>query len=231
MLFDLRSRGRRTTVRVIYVLLAIVMLSGLILVGVGTGNNNGGLLNAFTNNGSGNNNGQSQAIIKQTNHALKATKANPKSPAAWASLVEARWSEGNSGPNYNSTTGAYTKSGKAQIKLALTAWDKYLTLTNDKPQLTVATLAAKAGRIVSQWTTASEAWQYVVSSASGSSSPNAFLCLALTSYAAGNTRTGDLATAKTISLAPKLQKLTLKQELKAAKKTKTTAEGYATEGC
>lgn len=91
MLFDLRSRGRRTTVRVIYVLLALVMLSGLILVGVGTGNDNGGLLNAFTNNGSGNGS-QNSAINTQTRNALKATKANPNSKEAWRSLVNARWS-------------------------------------------------------------------------------------------------------------------------------------------
>ena len=51
MLFDLRSRGRRHTVRVIYLFLALVMASGLVLVGVGTGSS-GGLLNAFTNGSS-----------------------------------------------------------------------------------------------------------------------------------------------------------------------------------
>jgi hypothetical protein len=232
MLFDLRSRGRRTTVRVIYVILALVMLSGLILVGVGTGNNNGGLLNAFTNNGSSTkNNGVPQAIVNQTNQALKATKANPKSSAAWAKLVQARWSEAGSGPNYNTSTEAYTKSGKVQLELALTAWDKYLTLTNDKPNANVSTLAARAGVIVAQWTTASEAWQYVVTGSAGSGSASGFLCLAFTSYAAGNTRTGDLASTKTISIAPKLQKLQLKQELTAAQKSKTTAQGYAAAAC
>ena len=34
MLFDLRSRGRRTTVRGVYLLLAILMGGGLILFGV-----------------------------------------------------------------------------------------------------------------------------------------------------------------------------------------------------
>jgi hypothetical protein len=231
MLFDLRSRGRRTTVRIIYLLLALVMLSGLILVGVGTGNNNGGLLNAFTNNGSGSSGGQSKAILNQTRKALKATTANPKSPGAWAKLVQARWSEAGSGNNYNTTTEAYTASGKKQLKLALAAWDKYLPLTNDKPSINVSTLAARAGVIVADWPTSSNAWQYVVSGEAGSSSAQAFLCLAFTSYASGNSRTGDLASAKVVTVAPKLQRLQLKQELKAAKKTKTTAEEYATEEC
>ena len=49
MLFDLRSRGRRRAVRVIYVGLAVLMFGGLVLFGVGAGNGLGGLLNAFTN--------------------------------------------------------------------------------------------------------------------------------------------------------------------------------------
>ena len=51
MLFDLRSRGRRRTVQVVYLGLAILFGGGLILFGVGTGSG-GGLLNAFTGNGS-----------------------------------------------------------------------------------------------------------------------------------------------------------------------------------
>jgi hypothetical protein len=231
MLFDLRSRGRRTTVRVIYVLLALVMLSGLILVGVGTGNNNGGLLNAFTNNGSSNNSGQSQAILNQTRKAIKATEKKPTSPAAWSLLVQARWSEAGSGPNYDTSTSTYTASGKKQLKLALTAWDKYLQVSKDKPSVEIAHLAAEAGTLVSQWSVASNAWQYVVADESGASSAEGFLCLAFTSYAGGNSRTGDLASTKAVSAAPKLQKLQLKSALKAAKKTKATAQEYAQAEC
>jgi ABC-type lipoprotein release transport system permease subunit len=125
MLFDLRSRRRRTFVRIIYVMLAVVMVSGLILVGVGTGGSNNGLLNAFTNNGSGGTGSQNAAINKQTEQALKATKQNPNSMAAWRKLVVARWSAAGVSPgNFNSATSTYTASGKKQLKLALTAWDK-----------------------------------------------------------------------------------------------------------
>jgi len=53
MLFDLRGRGRRRTVQVVYLGLAVLMFVGLVLFGVGAGNGFGGLLNAFTGNGSG----------------------------------------------------------------------------------------------------------------------------------------------------------------------------------
>ena len=81
MLFDLRSRGRRRTVQVVYLGLALILGGGLILFGVGAGNGIGGLLNAFTGNGSGNS--QSQAISQQEKNALKQIKLNPNDAAAW----------------------------------------------------------------------------------------------------------------------------------------------------
>ena len=87
MLFDLRSRGRRRTVQVVYLGLAVLIGGGLILFGVGTGSGTGGLLNAFTGNGSGN--AQSQAISQQEKNADKQVKVNPNNAAAWAELGSA----------------------------------------------------------------------------------------------------------------------------------------------
>ena len=53
MLFDLRGRGRRRTVQVIYLGLALIFLLGFVGFGVGVGGGGGGLINALTeNNGS-----------------------------------------------------------------------------------------------------------------------------------------------------------------------------------
>ena len=89
MLFDLRGRGRRRTVQVIYLGLAIILGGGLVLFGVGTGSGNGGLLNAF---GGGSNN-QSSQISSAEKTALKQTQKNPSNPAAWAALETARGNE------------------------------------------------------------------------------------------------------------------------------------------
>ena len=51
MLFDLRGRGRRRTVQVIYATLAILLGGGLVLFGIG-GGTNGGLFDAIGGNGS-----------------------------------------------------------------------------------------------------------------------------------------------------------------------------------
>src|ERR1700726_1577349 len=125
MLFDLRTRGRRRTVQVIYLFLALIMLSGLLLVGVGTGSG-GGILNAFTNNGSGSN--QSAVVSAQEKQALKATQLNPNDPSGWRSLVIARWSTATQSPDYNSSTGQFTAAGKRELTATTQAWQRYLQL-------------------------------------------------------------------------------------------------------
>lgn len=218
MLFDLRSRGRRRTVQVIYLGLALLMLGGLVLFGVGAGNGFGGLLNAFTNNGSSS--GQTAAINQQTKAALKATQQNPSSPTAWSSLVQAYWTAAGEGSNYNSTTGTYTASGKRELAKATQAWQHYLTLAQ-APNFDVAILAARAYAQLSQFKDEAAAWQFVTQSQP--TAVKGYECLAFSAYAAKQNRLGDLAAGKALKLAPKLQQLTLKQAF-AASKTQT---GYA----
>jgi len=218
MLFDLRSRGRRRTVQVIYSILALVMLGGLVLFGVGAGNGIGGLLNAFTNNASNNNH---QAIDQQTRAALRATRLHPNSAHSWAALVQARWSAAGTGSNYDNTTQTYTNSGKVQLRAATHAFERYRVLSNP-PSASVATLAARAYTTLSDWGGAANAWEYVANAEPTAPSP--FVCLAATAYAAKQTRKGDLAAAQAVSLAPKLQRLQLKQELTAAKTSTTLAQ-------
>jgi hypothetical protein len=231
MLFDLRSRGRRTTVRVIYLGLAIVMVSGLVLVGVGTGSNQGGLLNAFTNNGSGG--GASSAYEQQVQQAVKGIKKTPNSAAAWSALAQARWGAASSGSNFDTTTGTYTKTGKQQLALAASAYNHYLKLSNNKPSAGLAQLAAGIYQNLAQYKNEAQAWNATVASLPSNSTAalKPLLCLALASYAGGQTAKGDLAAAAAVKLSPKLQKLTLQSELKAAKATPTTAKETLVADC
>src|SRR5436305_14787563 len=102
MLFDLRSRGRRRTVQAVYLTLALLMGGGLVLFGVGAGNGFGGILNAFT--GGGSSGAQKQVVSQQEKAALRATRLNPENAAAWASLVQARWTSAGQGSNYDTAT-------------------------------------------------------------------------------------------------------------------------------
>ena len=220
MLFDLRSRGRRRTVQVVYLGLALLMGGGLVLFGVGAGNGLGGLLNAFTGNGSGNN--QSSAISQQEKTAIKETQQNPNSTAAWAALVNARWINATSNTNdYNQSTATFTDAGKKELANTTDAWQRYLALTKN-PDPNLAVLAARAYAQLGDYSNSANAWE--VQSEANPNSAKGYECLAATAYAAKQTRKGDLALAKALTLVPKLSRTTLKQEITAAKTTPSVAQ-------
>ena len=231
MLFDLRSKSRRNTVRVVYILLALVMVSGLLLVGVGTGNNSGGILNAFSNGSS--NSGQNSAIEQQTKAALKSTQKHPDSPAAWKSLVQARWTAAGNGTNYDTATDTYTKSGKQQLNLGVTAWVKYLSLANQKPDLGTSLLAGDIYQALGQWANAGGAWQYVIQTQAAGSSDTirGYECLALNSFAAKQTSKGELAAAAATKLLPKVDQTEWTTTVTSAKSSATDAQQYVADDC
>jgi hypothetical protein len=217
MLFDLRSRGRRRTVQVVYLGLAVLMGGGLVLFGVGAGNGIGGLLNAFTGNGS---NQQGQVVSQAEKTALKQTRLNPTDPAGWSALVSARWESAISGNDYNSTTGAFTTAGHKELVATTAAWQRYQQLTK-QPDPNLAILAARAYGALGQYGPESDAW--AIQAAADPSSAKGYECLAAAAYAAKQTRKGDLALDKALSLVPKLSRNTLKGEIQAAKTTPSVA--------
>ena len=213
MLFDLRSRGRRRTVQVVYLGLAVLMGGGLVLFGVGTGGSGGGLLNAFTGNGSSG--AQSQVISAQETAALRLTKLHPTDPAAWSALVGARYESASSNSaNYNSTTGTFTASGKKELAATTAAWQRYVQLTKS-PDPNLAILAARAYGAIGQYANEATAWE--IQTLASPNEAKGYECLAVSAYAAKQTRKGDLALAKALTLVPKLSRTTLKSQIEAAK--------------
>jgi predicted Zn-dependent protease len=226
MLFDLRSRGRRRTVQGVYLGLAILMGFGLVLFGVGAGNGFGGLLTAFT--GQGSSGAQKQVVSQQEKDALRATQLNPNDPAAWASLVQARWTSAGEGNDYNSTTGVYTATGKQELTDATQAWKRYLALTKN-PDPNVAILAARAYTALDRYAYAASAWE--IEAAASPAQPKPYECLAVTAYAAGQTRKGDLATARALSLLAKGTARTQAQTLLQSAKTSTQTAQQTAQQC
>jgi hypothetical protein len=225
MLFDLRSRGRRTTVRVVYLGLAVLIGGGLILFGVGTGIGGGGLLNAFNGGGS---NGQS-AVSAAERQAEKAVKTDPNSAAAWAQLVQARWTAATTdGSGFDVNTGNFTTHGKSELTRLTQAWQRYLALAKS-PNVLTGILAARAYGSLGDYRGASSAWETIAGI--GASNTSAYECLAVTAYAAGDTRKGDLATAKALSLLPKAQGKAVNTSLQAAKASPSTAKQIAVQNC
>jgi hypothetical protein len=216
VLFDLRSRGRRRTVQVVYLGLALVLGGGLVLFGVGTGSGNGGLLNAFTGNGSNN---QSSAISTQEKAALKQVKADPNSAAAWANLEQARY-ENASSVGYDESTSTYTSAGKKELANTTVAWQRYQALTKN-PSANLAILAANAYGILGQYAAEANAWE--TETEASPSEVKGFECLAISAYAAKQTRKGDLAAAKAATMVPKASRKQLATEIDSAKTTPSVA--------
>ena len=212
MLFDLRSRGRRRTVQGVYLVLALLMGGGLVLFGVGAGNGFGGLLDAFK--GGSSNNAAKATVSQAEKDALRQTQLRPSDPTAWAGLTQARFDSAGQAGNFDTTTNSYTSSGKHELTLATQAWQKYLTLTKT-PDPTLADLVATRTARASDFTTASAAWQIVT--AANPTTSHYYLCWAAAAYAAKETRTGDLAAAKAVSLAPQVQQTVMKTQLQQAK--------------
>jgi hypothetical protein len=219
MLFDLRSRGRRRTVQVVYLGLALLMGGGLVLFGVGAGNGFGGILNAFTGNGSGS--AQTQVVSQAEKDALRQTKLNPSNTAGWSALVQARWTSAGQGNDYNSTTGTFTVAGKKELAGTTQAWQRYLELTKS-PDPNLAILAARAYAALGNYASEAGAWE--IETTADPSAIKGYECLAVSAYAAKQTRKGDLAAAKALSLTPKLGRPTLSQQINAAKTQPSVAQ-------
>jgi tetratricopeptide (TPR) repeat protein len=220
MLFDLRSRGRRRTVQVVYIGLAILIGSGLVLFGVGTGGSGGGLFGALT--GSSSTSGGA-AITSQTKKALAATRKTPSSASAWASLVDARFSAANS-VGYDSSTSTYTPAGKQQLTLLTVAYRRYLKLART-PTVDTITIAAHAYSQLDQYANAADAYQAVLQIQPGNL--KGLECVSFLSYAAGNDDLAELAQAKVLGKLPKSARKEVKAQLQEAK----TDKSVATESC
>lgn len=210
MLFDLKGKRRRA-VQGTYLTLAVLMGAGLVLFGVGS-SVNGGLGNLFGSNGSGSNNGN-QIVQKQIDTANKQLLANPRDAAALKQLVIGHYqlASANSDPN----TGAFTKQGQQELAQASTAWQRYLATTaNPDPQLATYMFQAYTELGLNQPAKAEQAAEIVASA-----QPTAVAYIRIVQYAslAHDSRTVNLATAKALSLTPKAQRATVKQQIAQAK--------------
>jgi hypothetical protein len=215
MLFDLRSRGRRRTVQVIYIGLAVLIGAGLILFGVGTGTGGGGLFGAFT--GGGSSTGAGSANTAAAKKAQANAQKHPNDPASWSRLVQARFSAANSTLD---TAGNYSPAGKQQLQQLTQAWARYEKLVKT-PNSSTAIIAARSFGKLNQYSSASNAWQAVLSSQPNNRS--ALQCTAVMSYAAKDDRVGQLAENRYISsLGKKVPKATIKQVKAQIEAVKTT---------
>jgi hypothetical protein len=213
MLFDLRGRGRRRTIQVIYLFLAVLIGGGLIFFGIGGGSGSGGLLNAVNSNGTS----ASSAFNKRVRADERSANAQPQNPDAWAQLATDRYELALT--NYNQGTGSFSGKAAGDLRGAQQAWNHYLTLKPAHPDPALASKMSLALVGINDIAGATTALEIFV--ASQPPSFGLYAKLAEYAYAAKETRKGDLAAQKAVSLAPKAQQATLKSELDAIKKNPT----------
>jgi len=220
MLFDLRGSGRRTTVKVVYVTLAILMGGGLVFFGIG-GDVNGGLFDAITGSSSGNSSDE-DSFQKRADAAQRRAEANPKDAAAWAEAVRARYQLARAGDNLDPNTGQYTAAGVAQLRIASEDWQKHLALKPDPPDDGVASIMVRAYTVGLNDPVKAVSAQEVVAEARPKS--GTYADLASLAYGAGQLGKGDLAMKKALELADPADRETLKAELQEAKQQAVQAQ-------
>jgi hypothetical protein len=224
VLFDLRGRGRRRTVQVIYLFLALLMGGGLVLFGIG-GNTNGGLFDAITGNGGG---GGNEQIEKDAKNAREAATRDPRNPRVWAVLAEKEYQLAGVDDGFKEDTGQFTGDSRADLVAAERAWDKHLALAGEKPNANTAAIMRNvfSQAALNKPDKAVRAQEIVIEA-----NPNPgfgdYANLAVLAYQAGQSRKGDLAAKKAEDLAPKEQRATVKQSIEAAKTQAITSAAGA----
>jgi tetratricopeptide (TPR) repeat protein len=225
MLFDLRGRGRRRAVRVIYLSLAILMGGGLVLFGIG-GATNGGLIDAIQGNAS--TTSSSDAFKNRVAALEKRTKANPRDSRAWAQLADVRFQSATAGANYDQVNGVYTTKGKAALRSAAAAWQRHLALSPEKPNTRVANEMVQAYGVsgLRNYAEGVKALEFVID-ATPKPTYQTYAQLAVLAHGAKQTRKEKLSTQKALELAPKSQRKTIGDQIKAAEQQ---LDGLATAG-
>jgi hypothetical protein len=215
MLFDLRGRGRRRVVQVIYVTLALLMGGGLVLFGIG-GNTSGGLVDAINGGGSGSTSAD-KVFKKRLKTYEQRAKANPRDAANWSNLARLHFQQAGSGTNFNATQGAYTEKGLAELRAASAAWKRHLAVAGDKPDPNAASLMAQAyGQAgLKQYPDAVKALEVFIDARKAT--PQLYGQLAILAAAAKQDRKSQLAEDKAVSLTPAKQRKDFKAQIDLAK--------------
>jgi hypothetical protein len=211
MLFDLRGSGRRTTVKVVYITLAILMGGGLVLFGIG-GDVSGGLVDAFKGGNDGG--GGNAALEKQIEREQKALGRNPQDVSALKHLIRYEYQLATSQTKEGAV--GFPKEARDELAKAGAYWKRYLDAEKGRPDPSLATVALQVFDVtaLNKPKDAEEAARIVAEDQNTSA---AYIRLVQYASLAGDGRTADLAAAKAVDLAPKSERTAVKAQVKQAK--------------
>jgi hypothetical protein len=208
MLFDLQGKRRRA-VQATYLILAVLMGGGLILFGVGSGSISGGLFDALTGKNSNSSSGANSVVEKRIKSDNRAVALNPQNTTALADLVRAHYQL--AGADEDQQTGIFGSDGKAELRKASDAWQRYLKAAS-KPDSSLALLMMQAYSEIGL-NQAGDAADAATIYAAAHPSPAAYLRVAQYAQKAGRTAVSQRAGQKAIDLAPKNQKKAVEKQV------------------
>ncbi|HWI22749.1 MAG TPA: hypothetical protein VNT22_09065 [Baekduia sp.] len=222
MLFDLRSPGRRFAIKIIYGALALLLGGGLVLFGIGSGTQGGGLFDALSSDSG---KLSDDAFIKRADAQEKRTVANPTA-ANYAELARLRVQSAE----VDEKTGVFTKDGRKQLVLADRAWTAHLQKAGDKPDARAANVIQIAydPAALNQPQKGYTAMEVVVNAQGSKATPQQYVTLAYWAYLAKNTRQAKLAGEKALELTPKDERANIKSALDAYAAQAKEASGQTT---
>ncbi|WP_210491119.1 hypothetical protein [Patulibacter sp. SYSU D01012] len=231
MLFDLRSPGRKRAVQALYVVLALVLVGGTVLFGVGTG-----LPGIF---GGGNNTAQNVDLEEQQQKRLDQVEAqvrrNPQDAKALATLASLRYAAGVA--KYGENDVKMPAAAKPQFEAAATAWEKYLALDPQPIDQSVANrmvtvFQTDALNRPADWadTQAAITQQEEAEAEKNGTKvgPAVYLSLLQAQYAAKRDRQAKITVEKLRAVTPKAQKDAVEDAIKAAKDPSSAAAAGGT---
>lgn len=227
MLFDVRAPGRKRLIQAIYLVLAIVLVGGTILFGVGTG-----LPGIF----GGNNDSGGIDLAKQQREQLekveKQAAAKPKDPALLVQLASLHYAAGVSQIG-DSTATTLPAAARAELVKAADAWQRYLDTDPNPvdPGLANKMVAVYAPDSLNQPKNWADAQGIVTEAAVADAKKrgqkpavNVYLQLLTAQAAAGRKRQAKITADAARSVVPKSQSKELEAAIKTAQDPKAAQQ-------
>jgi tetratricopeptide (TPR) repeat protein len=210
MLFDLSSPGRKTVVRIVYGVLALLFLVGFVGFGIGGEFGSGGIIDSLT--GGGGSGSTADQYEDQIEDAEKTLESDPQNAAALAELARYRYLSGAAQLEQDETTlqVSLTDESEDEFEAALDAWERYLETKPRKPDVTTAQNMVQAYLSVGDIEGAADAQAIVAES---NPSAGLYLRLALYEYSSFDIEAGDAAADKALAEAKGGEKARLEKQL------------------
>lgn len=156
MLFDLSNPRRKTVIRIVYALLALLFAGGFIGFGIGGELGGGGIVDAILGTGSGSTSSQFKDQIEEVEEQLE---SDPDNPRLLAELATLRYQSGRIQLEADQETGqpVVTEDARSEFDKAFDAWARYLQTDPKKPDPGAAASMRDAYTLVGDYAGAARA--------------------------------------------------------------------------